>query len=213
MTAHYRDYGYGGEAHPSGAAGRALGAKLVAVVQGLGGVKSVCDLGCGNGWLAGALAAAGFDVTGVDASPTGIGIAARAHGNARFVLADFDAPDAAAAIPGAPFDCVVSSDVIEHLYRPAALVALARALLAPGGHLVLGTPYHGYVKNLAIALAGRWDAHHGANWDGGHIKFFSVRTLRELVRAQGFTDVRFAFHGRAPLVWKNMVCIARRGDG
>ncbi|MGH9200871.1 MAG: class I SAM-dependent methyltransferase, partial [Vicinamibacterales bacterium] len=113
----------------------------------------------------------------------------------------------------ASFDAVVSSDVIEHLYRPSALIEVAVRLLKPDGHLVVGTPYHGYLKNLAIGLAGKWDAHHGPNWDGGHIKFFCVATLRELVEKHGFHDPRFHFYGRAPWLWKNMICVARSGVG
>jgi len=48
-----------------------------------------------------------------------------------------------------------------HRARPhtAEFVDTLRRLLKPGGRLVLTTPYHGYVKNLAIAVLGRWDAH------------------------------------------------------
>jgi len=104
---------------------------------------------------------------------------------------------------------VVSSDVIEHLYRPADLIKTAAALLKPGGYLIVGTPYHGYLKNLVISALNKWDSHHSVHWDGGHIKYFSVRTLRELVSRHGFGDIRFDYYGRLPWLWKNMICTAR----
>jgi 2-polyprenyl-3-methyl-5-hydroxy-6-metoxy-1,4-benzoquinol methylase len=89
-------------------------------------------------------------------------------------------------------DLVISSDVIEHFYRPADLLESAAALLGPEGHLLIGTPYHGYLKNLVLSVTGRMDAHFTALWDGGHIKFFSVKTLSQLIAAYGFTDLRFS---------------------
>jgi 2-polyprenyl-6-hydroxyphenyl methylase/3-demethylubiquinone-9 3-methyltransferase len=37
------------------------------------------------------------------------------------------------------------------------------------------TPYHGYVKNLALAVTGQLDRHWQPWRDGGHIKFFFAR--------------------------------------
>ena len=76
--------------------------------------------------------------------------------------------------------------------------------------MVLSTPYHGYLKNLALALSGRLDAHFGALRDGGHIKFFSWPTLQVLLEEAGFVDLRFRGAGRVPFLWKSMVVSARR---
>lgn len=212
MSSGYRDYGYVEPGHASGAAGRDLASKYVDVVARLPGISRVCDLGCGNGYLAGQLGNAGLQVTGVDASATGIEVAQRHYRSDRvdFVRADVDAAEPSASLVPGSYDAVISSDVIEHLYRPGALVDLAARLLVPRGMLVVGTPYHGYLKDLAIAIAGKWDSHHNPNWDGGHIKFFSVRSLRELVESHGFGEATFHFHGRAPWLWKNMICVARK---
>ena len=106
---------------------------------------------------------------------------------------------------------VITSDVIEHLYRPADLLEAAASLLKPAGHIVVTTPYHGYLKNLALSITGKMDWHFSALDDGGHIKFFSVKTLSELLLRHGFCDLRFSFYGRAPFLWKNMICLARKG--
>lgn len=54
------------------------------------------------------------------------------------------------------------------------------------------------------------DAHFGALDDGGHIKCFGVKTLSSLFRQHGFVDLKFDFYGRAPLLWMNMICRARK---
>jgi 2-polyprenyl-3-methyl-5-hydroxy-6-metoxy-1,4-benzoquinol methylase len=76
--------------------------------------------------------------------------------------------------------------VIEHFVRPFNLPRFAKQLLRPGGHLIISTPYHGYPKNLVLALANKWDAHLNPFWDGGHIKFWSRKTLSQLLNETGF---------------------------
>jgi hypothetical protein len=71
--------------------------------------------------------------------------------------------------------------VIEQLVRPFSLPRFAKQLLRPGGHLIISTSYHGYLKNLILALTNRWDAHLNPFWDGGHIKFWSCKTLSQLL--------------------------------
>ena len=70
-------------------------------------------------------------------------------------------------------------EVIEHLYQPRAFVLFIRSILeaSGGGQFIVTTPYHGYLKNLTIAAANKMDHHLSALWEGGHIKFWSRRTL------------------------------------
>jgi 2-polyprenyl-3-methyl-5-hydroxy-6-metoxy-1,4-benzoquinol methylase len=203
------DYGYSSYGPSNGRTGEALAARLVGLLSGLPQVRSICDLGSGNGYLSGLLVERGFRVVGVDASASGVAIARRVlGGRASFTCARIDS-SLAAKLGGARFDAVVSSDVIEHMYRPRELLDSARALLDVGGWLVLGTPYHGYLKNLALSIVDRWDAHHTVDWDGGHIKFFSVKTLSRMVMQAGFDVQRFHYFGRLPWLWMNMICVAR----
>ena len=75
------------------------------------------------------------------------------------------------------FDTVLSAEVVEHLFLPRELFARAREALGDGGRLVVTTPYHGYAKNLALAVFGQFDQHWVPLSDYGHIKFFSKATL------------------------------------
>lgn len=205
-TPAYTEFEWHAERAANGASGEKLTEVFVALVKQLDGVRTICDLGCGNGHIAGRLASLGYDVTGIDASRSGIGIAQRTYPNVKFIEALIDRN-----LTGPQnFDLVISSDVIEHMYRPSDLLEVARELLKPRGHILLGTPYHGYLKNLALAVSGRMDTHFCALHDGGHIKFFSVKTLSRLVTTHAFEDLSFTFYGRAPWLWKNMICHARK---
>lgn len=176
---------------------------VIEVLHGLR-PKSVLDAGCGNGALAGAMAAAGYQVMGIDGDAEGIAIAQRQHPAVEFRQGQFDGS------PPGEFDVVVSTEVVEHLYAPHELAAFAFAALKPGGHLVISTPYHGFIKNLAISLANGWDKHFTANWCGGHIKFWSIKTLSDLLRKSGFEITGFRGVGRMPFLWMSMILIARR---
>ena len=201
----YTEFEWHAEGAGNGESGEKLTRVFVDLVKKLDGVQSICDLGCGNGHISGRLAALGYRVTGVDASASGIEIARRSYPGVEFNHALIDRD-----LSLGQFDLVISSDVIEHLYRPSDLLEAAAKSLKPRGQILLGTPYHGYLKNLVLAATGKLDAHFSALHDGGHIKFFSVNTLSKLVRAHGFEDLRFTFYGRAPWLWKNMICHARK---
>lgn len=173
--------------------------------------RRILDAGCGNGTLAAVLASHGYDVTGVDGDSEGIVLAGKRGSSARFLTADFERhPGEQGLLDQGPYDVVVSTEVVEHLYDPRQLARFAFEALRPGGELLISTPYHGYLKNIALSVAGKWDHHHTANWHGGHIKFWSRRTLSDLLQAAGFRISGFRGVGRLPFLWKSMILIAER---
>ncbi len=187
-----------------------LHAPVLTALRSAGSIREVLDAGCGNGSFSAALQAEGFSVWGCDLSTSGIERARREWPAIQFAVASVYDDLLRAFDRTAPFDAVVALEVIEHLYAPRDFLERAREALRPGGLLVLSTPYHGYVKNLALALSGRLDAHFTALWDGGHIKFWSRRTLTTLLTERGFEPLSFHGAGRLPWLWKSMVLTARR---
>ena len=169
----------------------------------------ILDIGCGNGSMARSLEAQGHEVWGCEWDPAGVGIANRAKPG-RFIRWDLN--DSQAQFPWREFQVVISSEVIEHLYLPRNLFRLAHQVLVPNGLLILTTPYHGYLKNLALSLAGMWDRHHDVLSDGQHIKFFSPQTLGEMMLAEGFKKEGWKGCGRLPGLWKSMVMWGRKKE-
>lgn len=167
----------------------------------------VFELGCGNGAVANALSEDGYSLIGCDPSTEGIRQATRAYPH--LMLAQRSAYDDLRMEFG-QFPVVLSLEVVEHLYFPRKYAATVFNLLDLGGTAIISTPYHGYWKNLALAVTGRMDEHFTALWDYGHIKFWSVKTLSQLLREAGFVDIRFRFVGRIPIVAKSMIAIARK---
>ncbi|WP_431707703.1 class I SAM-dependent methyltransferase [Geminocystis sp. CENA526] len=168
----------------------------------------ILDLGCGNGSLTSKIAEQGFSVTGIEESESGVKIASENFTNCSFFVGSiYDLKYQEQGLENA-FDIVISSDVIEHLFFPRKLIEASKKCLKPNGQLLITTPYHGYWKNLALAISGKFDKHFTVLWDGGHIKFFSVKTLTQLLEESGFTDIKFDFVGRLPYLWKGMLSFA-----
>lgn len=170
------------------------------------GDRRVIEVGCGNGALAHELARRGWAVTGIDPSESGIAEAKKGGPGASHVASAYD--DLAGRF--GTFPAVVSLEVVEHVYDPRTYARTVFDLLIPGGVAIVSTPYHGYWKNLAIPLRGKFDSHHAPLWDHGHIKFWSVATLGGLLRGTGFEVLRFHRLGRNPALAKSMVAVARR---
>ncbi len=184
-----------------------LAPKIFQICQKLA-PKKVLEMGCGNGAISTALARLGAHVVACDPSEDGVEAARKRLPAVKFhVLGVYDDPT---MLVDQPFDVVVSTEVIEHLFLPRALPRFAKAVLTPGGHLVVSTVYHGYLKNLLLALLNKWDTHWTPFWDGGHIKLWSRRTLSKLLREEGFEVIGFVGADRIPYLWRSMVLIAKR---
>jgi 2-polyprenyl-6-hydroxyphenyl methylase/3-demethylubiquinone-9 3-methyltransferase len=169
--------------------------------------KRIFELGCGNGAVAEVLTRHGYQLTGVDVSVQGVEQAQRRHPHLSLQLGS--AYDRLADTYGR-FPVVVSLEVVEHLYDPRAFARTLFNLIEPSGTVIVSTPYHGYWKNLAMALTGRLDQHFTALWDHGHIKFWSTTTLRQLLQEAGFQSVTFRRVGRVPALAKSMIAIATK---
>jgi 2-polyprenyl-6-hydroxyphenyl methylase/3-demethylubiquinone-9 3-methyltransferase len=145
---------------------------------------------------------------GLDASQSGIAIANAVHAEATFQIHRIGA-----ALPAelhARFDAVISIEVIEHMLLPRDLIRTALEALAPGGLLIVSTPHHGYFKNLALALAGRFDEHWHPLRDFGHVKFFSKATLSALFQEFGLEGIGSCTVGRVPPFARSLVLFGRK---
>ena len=173
------------------------------------GCRAALDVGCGDGMLAGRLAARCTQVTGIDRDPRMIAVArSRTAGPARvtFIEADFLAHDFAEA----SFDFVCANTSLHHMDFAAALTAMAR-VLRPGGRLaVIGLAAD---KSMADFLAGAvgfpadlfYGAIHGKGESGAPILFpeMSWREVR-VAATQTLPGVRYRRHllFRYSLLWR-----------
>jgi 2-polyprenyl-3-methyl-5-hydroxy-6-metoxy-1,4-benzoquinol methylase len=177
-------------------------------------VNRLLDLGSGNGFLCHDLSRLGFETVGVELDSKGVEISRQLFPGIAFYNQGVqdDPLEVLAKESGKRFDAVISSEVVEHLFSPHLLPLYAKAVLREGGLLLVTTPYHGYLKNLALSIANKWDAHHDPLLHGGHIKFWSRRTLTKLLSENGFNVIGFYGAGRLPYLWKSFILVAQRVD-
>jgi 2-polyprenyl-3-methyl-5-hydroxy-6-metoxy-1,4-benzoquinol methylase len=162
----------------------------------------ILDAGCGSGELVAALVREGYQATGIELASAALERARPELALARHSIEDLPWP-----VEGGSQDVVVSFEVIEHLLAPRRLLEGAAAALRPGGRLAISTPYHGRLKNLALALAG-FDRHFAV--EGEHVRFFTDRALAALLADTGFAIERIRHYGRFAPLWAGTFVWARK---
>jgi 2-polyprenyl-3-methyl-5-hydroxy-6-metoxy-1,4-benzoquinol methylase len=166
----------------------------------------VLDVGCGRRAVL---------ARQIDAADTycGCDIAAAEEELACFERVNLNEESLHDAFPGRRFDVVFCGEVIEHVFNPDALLEDLRAVMEPESLLVLSTPNLAYWVNRVLLLAGisplflensarvklgrRTRLLGQGNETQGHIRVFTYRAMRELLRLQQFELLRV----RAVPVW------------
>ncbi|HEX6729495.1 MAG TPA: class I SAM-dependent methyltransferase [Pyrinomonadaceae bacterium] len=106
------------------------------LVEKVGQLGRICDLGCGPGHVARYLHDRGADVCGIDLSPEMVRQAALLHSDINFTQGDMLRLD---RVPDESFGGVAAFYSVIHIPRPAVVAALAeiRRVLRPNGVLLL----------------------------------------------------------------------------
>ncbi len=169
--------------------------------------KTVFDLGCGNGSFVKHLVQRGFDASGVDPSSKGITLAKAADPSLKVEQAS--AYDPLSERFGC-FDAVVSLEVAPVVYYPRKFARCLCDLAKPGGLIAVSAAYHGYLKNLAVALMGGMEHHANPLWDHGIIKLWSIKTLTALFDEVGVKRESVQLLGRIPPLAKTMLLTFRK---
>jgi len=152
----------------------------------------ILDVGCGPGWLAQALTAAGHTVTGVDVDAHD-GVASRMH---RFVQADLtQGLPHDDELAHSQFDVVLAADVIEHLPDPQRLLRDLAARVRPGGSIIASVPNIGHWYPRSRVLAGRFDYDQRGILDATHLRFFTRRSFLRMAHDAGLEPTGVAHTG------------------
>jgi ubiquinone/menaquinone biosynthesis C-methylase UbiE len=157
----------------------------------VGGGRRYLEIGCGDASVTFAMATHVRQAFGLDVTDALVN-AALAPTNFRFLTTD----GVHIPLPSASIDLAYSNQLMEHLHpddAEAQLREVAR-VLAPGGLYLCRTPNR---------LTGPHDisAYFDYQATGFHLREYDYRSLRQLMRAAGFSSVRFVVGGarRAPM--------------
>ena len=147
------------------------------------GARAVLDVGCARGETARALRKAGVErIVGIEPDA---GDAAEAARVCDLVLAAL-LEDVREDFSG-QFDAVLFGDVLEHLVDPSAALARVRPWLSTRGAVVASVPNLGHWSVVADLLEGRFDYAPYSILSGTHLRFFTRRTVTDLLEACGYS--------------------------
>jgi 2-polyprenyl-3-methyl-5-hydroxy-6-metoxy-1,4-benzoquinol methylase len=156
--------------------------------------ERVLDVGCGEGWFAAELAAAGAEVVAIDVAEEPLRRARARHPQLDVLLVRVEG---GWPLEDASFDVVWAGETIEHVADTAGWLSEVRRVLRSGGSLLLSTPDHGRIAMLGLALSGRaFAAHFDPRAD--HLRFYTRRTLTRLLDEFGFQEVDVRGAGGPP---------------
>ncbi len=95
------------------------------------------------------------------------------------------------------FDCVIASEVLEHLFEDGHALREIKRVLRPGGMLAVSVPREG-PERICWMLSQEY--HEAA---GGHVRVYQKEALRKLLVEQGYqiVDQHFAHALHSPFWW------------
>jgi methionine biosynthesis protein MetW len=91
------------------------------------------------------------------------------------------------------FDTIFMSQVIEHIADPAATLRTLKGLLDPDGCIVISTCSIVHWKCRLQILLGRWQYEDYGILDRTHLRFFTIKSFRQLLEESGYTVVDFGY--------------------
>lgn len=145
----------------------------------------VLDVGCASGGLLRRLEDVAGHRAGLELSPVAAAAAAAVCDEVVGLALD----DAAVPFADGSFDVVVCADVLEHLPDPDAALRRVGRWVAPGGSVVISLPNIANWAARLRLLRGVWRYEELGTWDSGHLRFFTVASLRAMVESAGLEVV------------------------
>lgn len=147
--------------------------------------STVLELGAAGGYFTEFLASQGCTVDIVEVDRCGALKAARYA--RRTIIDDLDRDNWFDQLRGTLYDTIVCADVLEHLRDGARLIERLRALLLPGGELLLSVP--NVAHNAIVAKLVEDQFPYGAEGllDATHIRLYTWRSLSQVLSDGGFT--------------------------
>ena len=162
------------------------------------------DASCGGGLFVSFFNQLGVKAVGADISVNATLRARRINPQTHFVAAS-----AEESLPFASgsFEVVWFGETLAHLFDGHNALSEFNRVRRPGGHLILTTPYHGRLKNLAIALFAFSEHFYPDNY---RIRFYDRRSLAGSLEWAGFTPRQWRGIGRPWPFWKSFFVVSAK---
>lgn len=170
----------------------------------LGPRTKVLDIGCQSGSFCGELRRLGHEPCGIEIASESVNEAQRMQPGIPFVVGNCEKK---IPLPDESFDAVWAGEVIEHIGHTDVFVNEINRVLKVGGYFILSTPMHNRLKNLCVVLF-KFERHFNPEFP--HYRFYSKKSLSNVLEKRGFQIVDVGYIGRLPLLANVMFVVARK---
>jgi 2-polyprenyl-3-methyl-5-hydroxy-6-metoxy-1,4-benzoquinol methylase len=150
------------------------------------GVSHVLDVGCSNGALG-----AGIKIKRPKSRVFGIEMSPQMAAQAETKLDKVFVGDASKIILGGQlagheFDVIIFADLLEHLVDPWSVLKVAVQHLKPGGSIITSIPNIRHIDTIFnLVVKGRWPYRNRGIHDRTHLRFFTLKNIREMLHDSG----------------------------
>lgn len=151
------------------------------------GVKTVLDVGCGEGFFAAHIKQEhDIEAWGIELMKVAGEIASKKLDEVLIGSCD----TCIDKLPDNYFDAIFFNDVIEHLVDPYTVLSACKEKLSPRGVIISSIPNIRFHRNLADLVFGKnWDYADDGIMDKTHLRFFTINSIRKMYENLGFEVV------------------------
>lgn len=164
----------------------------------------VLDVGCASGYLSREFKMKGCYVVGIESDEEAAKCASQFCD--KIIAGDVEDPATLSLLDGS-FDRIVFGDVLEHLRRPDLVLRHVKQYLHPNGQVIASIPNIVCLPIRFMVLLGRFEYKDAGLLDKTHLRFFTLKTAKELFLEQGYRIVRIEYTELASLikVWPELL--------
>jgi 2-polyprenyl-3-methyl-5-hydroxy-6-metoxy-1,4-benzoquinol methylase len=145
--------------------------------------SKILELGPASGYMTKILADRNCIIDAIELNPHDAEKAAQYC--RKMVVGSLEDAEVFAELPG-PYEVVLMADVLEHLRAPEAVLRAVRPRLSPGGMALVSLPNIAYWQMRLALLRGRFEYTDTGLLDRTHVRFFTLKTAREMFTQTGF---------------------------
>jgi methionine biosynthesis protein MetW len=182
------------------------------LLEWIGEGKRVLEVGCSTGYISRLLVERKCEVTGVEVD---LAAAEKARAHCREVLVlDLNSLQWVESFGDRMFDVVLLADVLEHLVDPWRVLREIAGLLDKDGAVLISLPNLVHFLTRAKIALGQFDYTSTGILDHTHLRFFTIKTARELIQSAGYRIARFhpsiggRMSGHARPAWQRLANFA-----
>jgi 2-polyprenyl-3-methyl-5-hydroxy-6-metoxy-1,4-benzoquinol methylase len=162
------------------------------LIQLTGRGKNVLDVGCARGYV-GSILIKHFSctVSGIEADLEAAEMVRPIY--QELVTGDVENAVILDRLRCGPFDAIIFGDVLEHLRQPERVLSAARPLLKPEGFVLISLPNVATLRLRLRFLLGQFEYTDQGIMDRTHLRFFTLKTARQMIGACGYSIEHFEF--------------------